>query len=216
MNEGLDESLESGLDQDQFDQFCHHLLVQETENGDVVGTYRLQTYEMAGNGLGFYSAVEFDLSNIADSIMQAAVEIGRACVAKKHRSLKVLYMLWSGIGLYLEHNHKQYLFGCSSLTGQDPVDGKAVMNFLEKGGYLHPVHNVFPNPEYVCYTENLLVEESGKNKVPRLMKAYLSVGAKICGPPAIDRLFKTIDFFTFFDMETLDERALKYFHYRSS
>jgi putative hemolysin len=36
---------------------------------------------------------------------------------------------------------------------------------------------------------------------PRLLRAYLSVGAKICGPPAIDREFGTIDFLTLLDME---------------
>ena len=34
---------------------------------------------------------------------------------------------------------------------------------------------------------------------PKLLRAYLSVGAKICGPPAIDREFKTIDFLTILD-----------------
>jgi putative hemolysin len=34
------------------------------------------------------------------------------------------------------------------------------------------------------------------------------VGAKICGPPAIDREFKTIDFLTLMDLETLPMRML--------
>jgi putative hemolysin len=36
--------------------------------------------------------------------------------------------------------------------------------------------------------------------VPKLLAAYLSIGARICGPPAIDRDFKTIDFLTFLDL----------------
>ena len=215
LGEGFDASYETGLDQDEFDPYCHHLMVRDWEMGDVVGTYRLQTYEMASQGIGFYSAIEFDLSAISDRNIQNAVEIGRACVSKKHRSLKVLYLLWSGIGLYLDHNHKQYLFGCCSLTSQNPVEGKEVMNYLESGNFIHPEHKVVPNPGFLCYPDDLLEEGIGKNKVPRLMKIYLSVGAKICGPPAIDRLFETIDYLTFFDMETLDQRALRYFHYRS-
>ena len=42
---------------------------------------------------------------------------------------------------------------------------------------------------------------------PRLLRAYLSIGAKICGPPALDREFKTIDFLTFLDLEQLSEAA---------
>jgi putative hemolysin len=40
-------------------------------------------------------------------------------------------------------------------------------------------------------------------KIPKLLRAYLSIGAKICGPPALDREFKTIDFLTLLDLESL-------------
>jgi putative hemolysin len=43
--------------------------------------------------------------------------------------------------------------------------------------------------------------------MPKLLRAYLAVGAKICGPPAIDREFKTIDFLTLMDLETLHPRV---------
>jgi putative hemolysin len=35
----------------------------------------------------------------------------------------------------------------------------------------------------------------------------LAVGAKICGPPAIDREFRTIDFLTLLDLEALHRRV---------
>jgi putative hemolysin len=44
-------------------------------------------------------------------------------------------------------------------------------------------------------------------KIPKLLRAYLSVGAKICGPPAIDRAFKTIDFLTLADLEDVSGLA---------
>ena len=42
-------------------------------------------------------------------------------------------------------------------------------------------------------------------KIPKLLRAYLSIGAKICGPPALDREFKTIDFLTLLDWHELPE-----------
>jgi putative hemolysin len=42
-------------------------------------------------------------------------------------------------------------------------------------------------------------------KIPKLLRAYLSLGAKICGPPALDPFFKTIDFLTLMDLEALSE-----------
>ena len=40
-------------------------------------------------------------------------------------------------------------------------------------------------------------------KIPKLLRAYLSIGAKICGPPALDRHFKTIDFLTLLDLDSM-------------
>ena len=43
-------------------------------------------------------------------------------------------------------------------------------------------------------------------EIPKLLRTYLAIGAKICGPPAIDREFKTIDFLTLLDMQSLHPR----------
>jgi putative hemolysin len=40
-----------------------------------------------------------------------------------------------------------------------------------------------------------------------LLRAYLAIGARICGPPAIDREFRTIDFLTMLDLQTLHPRV---------
>lgn len=214
LNEGLDASYMTGRDEDRFDPVCHHLLIYDLSTGKPIGTYRLQTYAMAQAGEGFYSATEFDFSTMPQAVLDGAVELGRACIAKEHRSLQVLYLLWQGLGIYLSHNCKRYLFGCCSLTSQDPVEGKQVMDFLVEKGHIHPEVRVQPLPALQCYSEGFEAEAVKRPKVPRLMRVYLSLGAKICGPPAIDRQFKTIDYLAFFDAETLDPRAGAYFRYR--
>ena len=45
--------------------------------------------------------------------------------------------------------------------------------------------------------------------IPRLLSAYLALGAAICGPPAIDREFRTIDFLTWLDLESPALQALR-------
>jgi putative hemolysin len=42
---------------------------------------------------------------------------------------------------------------------------------------------------------------------PRLFRAYLDISARVCGPPAIDREFKTIDFLTLVDLRKLPDRV---------
>jgi putative hemolysin len=42
---------------------------------------------------------------------------------------------------------------------------------------------------------------------PRLFRAYLEISAKLCGPPARGREFKTIDFLTLIDLKRLPDRV---------
>lgn len=53
----------------------------------------------------------------------------------------------------------------------------------------------------------LVPSQNASDKVPKLLRAYLAVGAKICGPPAIDPEFKTIDFLTLMDLQALHPRV---------
>src|SRR3974390_2147689 len=122
LNEGLEQSHASGLDEDPFDPVCDHLLVQHLSTGQVVGTYRLQTGRNAASHLGYYCAQEFEF-NVFESIRSETVELGRACVHRQHRNLVVLGMLWKGIADYTRKCGARYLFGCSSLTAQDPAVG---------------------------------------------------------------------------------------------
>jgi putative hemolysin len=44
-------------------------------------------------------------------------------------------------------------------------------------------------------------------KVPKLLRTYIGIGAKICGAPALDQEFGTIDFLTLLDMRELTPAA---------
>ena len=46
-----------------------------------------------------------------------------------------------------------------------------------------------------------------KVDLPKLFSLYLRFGARVCGPPAIDRHFKTIDYLVLLDIERLDDSA---------
>ncbi len=207
MGEGLDTSYATLRDEDSFDHTCHHMLVSDMKTGEVVGTYRMQGIEMAG--AGFYSASEFDLSALEAGFLPRAVELGRACIARKHRNSRVLFLLWRGLAAYMRHNDKRFFFGCCSLTSQDQDEGLRVYRHLEERGKIDPTWRVQPRTGYECVAGS--APASGRVKVPRLMRTYLQYGARIAGPPAIDRLFKTIDFLAVFDMDGIDARIRRMF-----
>jgi len=213
LHEGLDQSFASGRDEDPFDLHFHHLLVRHRPTGEVVGTYRMQTGAMAERHLGFYSAGEFDLSQLPTDVLTNAVEIGRACVAREHRTGRVLHLLWRGLAEYLSWNQKRYLFGCCSLTSQDMGLGLRAHRYLQARGQEHEEYRAPPLPEVACMPTTPVLADATlpEIRIPALFQSYLNLGAKTCGPPAIDRLFKTIDFLVLLDTGRLDERVYRSF-----
>jgi putative hemolysin len=207
LNEGLDAAYLSGLDADRFDECCDHLLVEEASSGAVVGTYRLQTGQLAAANLGYYSAQEFDFAPF-EPIRCETVELGRACVHKDYRKLNVVNLLWRGIARYATERKARYLIGCSSLTSQDATVGAAMYEAL-RGEHL--VEERFRTEPVGEYRFDVGAGGSERLPVPKLLRAYLSIGAKICGPPALDREFKTIDFLTLLDLRALPDAVRNHF-----
>lgn len=199
LNEGLAESLETGLDADPFDEVCDHLLVEHVQTGEIVGTYRLQTGLVAAAQRGYYSEQEFDFSPY-EPIRHELIELGRACVHQQHRNLVVLGLLWKGIADYARERGGRYLCGCSSITSQDPAVGASAYADLYRNHLVQSRWRTKPLPAFDCPL-NQLAEQGPK--IPKLLRAYLSIGARICGPPALDRQFKTIDFLTLLDLQAL-------------
>lgn len=202
LNEGLEAAYASGQDTDEFDSICDHLIVEHAPTGTIVGTYRLQTGAMATAHAGFYSEREFDFSPYRQ-LADAVIELGRACVHRDHRSTDVLYLLWRGIAQYAMTRGGRYLIGCSSLTSQDPAHGAAVYEAMQEH-LVDPWLRTTPQPAFAM---PLVAPVGASDKIPKLLRAYLAIGARICGPPAIDRAFKTIDFLTILDLATLHPRV---------
>jgi putative hemolysin len=211
LGEGLDSAFATGRDHDDLDPYFHHLLIACETTGEVVGTYRLQTAEMAEARQGFYSAAEFELGGLPAEFIENAVEVGRACVARDHRNGRVLNLLWRGLALYLVQNSKRFLFGCCSLTSQDAALGLATMRFLQQAGHTHPSLYAPPLPGFGCEGADPNEVAAAEVNIPPLFQSYLQLGAKVFGPPAIDRQFKTIDFLVALDVANLDDHSYRFF-----
>lgn len=202
LNEGLDSAFLNGEDRDEYDDICDHLMVEELTSGRIVGTYRLQTGDVAEQNLGFYSAQEFDFTPYS-GIASQLVELGRACIHRDHRSFEVLNLLWRGIAQYAVARGGRYLVGCSSVTTQDTQLGSAMYHRLKEFVVSHELRTT-PTPKYAF---EIAEETSERPNPPRLLRAYLTIGAQICGTPALDRDFKTIDFLTLLDLENMAASA---------
>jgi len=204
LGEGLESAYAEGYDTDEFDAVCDHLIVEHCRTGQVVGTYRLQTGAVAAANLGYYSAREFDFAPY-ESLRNSIVELGRASIHRDHRSFQVLSLLWKGIAAYAQDREARYLIGCSSLTSQDPHVGSAMYDSLQR--YL--VESKFQTDPLPAFALPMPRTDPAAKRIqpPKLLRAYLSIGANICGRPAIDCEFKTIDFLTLLDLESMSSCA---------
>jgi putative hemolysin len=212
LGEGLSESWDSGLDEDRFDPQCQHLMVHHVPTGKVVGTYRLQVAEVAERREGFYTATEFDLEALPAEVRAEAMEAGRACIVQEHRCRPVLFLLWRGLAAYVLWNRKRYFFGCCSLPSQEPELGLRTLGWLERRGHVSDRFRVSPLAAYACEVpEGADVESEEGVKIPPLFQIYLRYGAQVCGPPAIDRFFGTIDFLACLDVSQVDPRVFASF-----
>jgi putative hemolysin len=214
LGEGLASAHETGRDEDERDPTFHHLLIEAHDSGEVVGTYRLQTALMAATRHGFYGATLFELATLPPRVLVDAVEIGRACVAPAHRTGRVLRLLWRGLARYLQWNGKRFLFGCCSLPGTDTTIARDTWRLLHDRDALH--RDVFVRPR----AETRALPDDGRTveraiepclTLPPLFESYLTLGARVCGPPAVDRAFGTTDCLVLLDIHALDARTFRSF-----
>jgi putative hemolysin len=211
LGEGLTSSFENKMDEDIYDAQCHHLIVLENSTGLVIGTYRMQDNEMAHSGEGFYTQNEFDLAIFSPQVLENVVELGRACIHRDHRSGRVLFLLWRGLAKYLQLSGKRYLFGCCSLTSQNPAAGLQTYKYLQAHNYLHSQYKVAVQPEFECIEKASQFTFEDEVVIPQLFKLYLDLGCLVCSPPALDATFKTIDFLILLDKESLSEQSKSLF-----
>ena len=203
LGEGLVSSYATGLDQDQFDMVCDHLIIEKKEDATIVGTYRMQSGDRAKRHFGYYSAREFDFSPF-ESVRSEILELGRASIAREHRTSEVLTLLWRGITQYAQHHGLRYFLGCSSLNTTVADDGWAIYEQLQNF-MTRPQFHTLPTPRFALPAPSQTTLPAAK--VPKLLKTYLAVGSRICGPPACDREFGTIDFLTLMDLEEMTAAA---------
>ncbi len=217
---GLKNTDKYGIDFDEFDEYCMHLIVIEKCSGNVVGTYRVHLGCIANSAKGFYSSKEYEihgLYNLADK----CIELGRTCIEPKYRSGSIIAFMWGAITELLVRANLTYMLGCVSLENMEPVAGWALYEYLYRKNLVCREITAIPRPGFTLERpsrqeiENGLADEAGlKKSIPPLFKGYLHLGALICGEPAIDRDFGTIDFFIILDINRVPERYKRHFNYR--
>ena len=196
---------EPGIDADRFDAFCDHLLVRDDTTGEIVGTYRVLPPPRARAAGELYADGEFDLT-VLDPLRPQMVETGRSCVHPDHRNGAVVGLVWAGLGRYMVLTGNRWLVGCASVpladggvlaaSVWDQVRTRHLGPATRRVRPHHPWHGPAP-------TRRL--------PLPPLLRGYLRLGAEVCGPPAHDPDFGCADLLVLLDLQSMDERYVRFF-----
>ena len=195
-----------GLDRDRFDKHCLHLVVRDTHSGELVGYTRVLTAEAAARAGSYYSAGEFDLAMLA-RLSGRVAEIGRTCIHPEHRSGAVIGVLWSRLARFMVEDRIDHLIGCASVALGEGYDVGAIVSRIRERHLSAPMLRVTPR----LPLQQLSASQGAAERMPALLKAYLRMGARVCGEPCWDPEFNCIDFFILLSLDDLPARYVQHF-----
>ncbi|WP_139488851.1 GNAT family N-acetyltransferase [Brevibacillus dissolubilis] len=203
-----------GIETDEYDVYCDHLIIKDQATSQVIGTYRLLPGERAILHNGFYSETEFDLTGF-EACKKQALELGRSCIAEEYRGGKAIQLLWEGIAQYISEHGQSYLIGCASIPTPTLAELNELYSMLCRKDAITETYGIRPLPKNRI--DGLqAIELAGEEKelfrrLPPLMKGYYWLGAQIAGEPAYDPVFRTTDFFILLDREHISKKYKKHF-----
>ncbi|MDD5578739.1 MAG: GNAT family N-acetyltransferase [Methylobacter sp.] len=198
---------DEGLDYDEVDDYCDHLIVFDNATQKIVGYTRLLNQSQARQLGRFYSQTEFYLDRVL-AMPGRFLEIGRTCVDPNFRGSAVLTTLWSGLVKYAQAGRYNYLIGCASISpGPNGFAVDAVYRNIDAKNIAPSSLNVSPK---IPVPDSLKCQrdESG---IPPLLKAYLRFGVQICGAPFWDEDFNVMDLFIMLSLDQLEDRYTKHY-----
>ena len=209
----LPASHDEGLDVDPFDPLCDHIIIIDKRTNETIGTYRLLRRSRLGAQGRFYAEGEFDIASIR-ALPGEILELGRSCVHKDYRRQAILNSLWVQIAAYIKEHRVTYLFGCSSVYTTQPQEVSRYYDLLSRRYGAPDAARVRPvqGREVPGLTLGTLKHDEEKEvllKLPALIRSYLKLGARVCGPPALDKEFGTVDFFILLSVAEISRTYLQ-------
>jgi len=210
-----------GLDYDEYDDVCDHLMVLKRSEADldkaVIGTYRFIRRDMAAKIGQFYSEAEFDMGPILQTSGEI-LELGRSTVHKHYRSRATMQLLWRGLAAYVVNYDVKVMFGSVSLEGVNPEEWKLALSYLYHFHLAPPAlrakaldfpagHNFARTPMNLMPLEEIS-ERRAISMMPPLMKGYLRVGNVVADGAVIDHQWNSVDVLMVVKTENVTDRYL--------
>ncbi|MFV0490710.1 MAG: GNAT family N-acetyltransferase [Pseudorhodobacter sp.] len=189
-----------GYEQDSFDRYCRHILIEEEGGGPPVGCFRLLLLRDVTELDRSYSAQFYDLSALA-SLEGGFLELGRFCIRPGCLDPDILRLAWAALTREVDHSGAGMLLGCTSFSGLDPDRYRDAFAYLATR-HLAPanmapgrlLHAIYPFAEALAgYSPD---PKAALRQMPSILRSYLSMGGWVSDHAVIDPALDTMHVFT--------------------
>ncbi|RUT80139.1 lysophospholipid acyltransferase family protein [Ancylomarina longa] len=202
------EGTNQSIDVDEYDLYYHQLFIWDEEQHKIVGAYRVGKGKeiLEGYGLrGFYLHSLFRMSKEFQPVLSQSLELGRSFIVKEYqRKPMPLFLLWKGILYFLLKNpESRYLIGPVSISNKySNLSKDLIIKFIMANYFNYEIgQHIKSRKKFKVKIKDLDIEillETAKNdinkldkiigdfeitndKLPVLLKKYISLNARIVG-----------------------------------
>ncbi|MBQ2263393.1 MAG: GNAT family N-acetyltransferase [Loktanella sp.] len=194
-----------GLDCDDFDPRCQHLMIED-RNGRLIAAARMLLIPDATALPQSYAAQYYDLAGMAGQ-SGPFLELGRFCIAPDVLDADVVRAAWGALTQIVDDEGVQILFGCTSFAGIDPdIYGLALAKLAAQSIGPAPLRPGIKAAEVVRLSD---MAGRGKAPLPSLLRSYLAMGGWVSDHAVIDRQMNTLHVFTCVDIAAVPPARAK-------
>lgn len=202
------EGTNRSIDLDEYDLYYSHLFIWDNDTDRIVGAYRvgkgkeiIDRYSVKG----FYINSLFKIRKPILPVLYESIELGRSFIVVDYQRKPLpLFLLWKGILYFLIKNPEyRYLIGPVTISGKyTDVSKELIMKFIVRNHYNNELAAyISPRCKYRVETNDPDVDvmldasqdnitmldkmigdiEPSSDKLPVLLKKYISLNGKIIG-----------------------------------
>lgn len=189
-----------GVDADEFDQHCRHLMVEDVRTGQLVCCFRMMPLESGAEIGRTYSAKYYDLEALR-SYEGPLVEMGRFCIHPAWKDPAILRVAWTAMTKFVDENNVEMLFGCSSFEGVDADDYADAFALLSEK-HIAPKRWLprVKAPKVVLFGRRFKLPAPNMKlalgRMPPLLRTYLVMGGWVSDHAVVDNELNTLHVFT--------------------
>lgn len=188
-----------GLDADEFDAICTHILVEDQRDDRLVCCFRILPLTGGDEIARSYSAQYYELSAL-EAYEGRMVEMGRFCMHPEVSDPDVLRVAWGAMTAYVDDNAVELLFGCASFAGTEATEYYDAFAML-KARHLGPKRWLpkVKAPNVFRFAQRLRRKPDAKKamrRMPPLLKTYLMMGGWVSDHAVVDAKMNTLHVFT--------------------